>query len=65
MAFSPITSIVLFSILKGEPDSGGIAIGNDIGNLEMLRWSVKTQFDRDVVTHYEFQVILLFFNGCV
>ncbi|KXJ07690.1 Actin-related protein 5 [Exaiptasia diaphana] len=40
---------------KGEPDSGGIAVGNDIGTIEMLRWSVKTQFDRDVVTHYECQ----------
>ena len=31
-------------------------IGNDITNLESMRWNLKTQFDRDVVTHFEAQV---------
>ncbi|XP_048586929.1 actin-related protein 5 [Nematostella vectensis] len=40
---------------KGEPDSGGLAVGNDIGSVEMIRWALRTPFDRDVVTHYECQ----------
>ena len=37
----------------GEMD---ILIGNDISNIELVRWSLKSQFDRDVVTHYDAQV---------
>lgn len=33
-----------------------VLVGNDIGNIELVRWSLKTQFDRDVVTHYDAQV---------
>ena len=33
-------------------------IGNDITNIEVVRWQLKSQFDRDVVTHYDVQVIL-------
>ncbi|XP_046844993.1 actin-related protein 5-like [Xenia sp. Carnegie-2017] len=32
-----------------------ILIGNEISNIELVRWSLKTQFDRDVVTHYDAQ----------
>lgn len=31
-------------------------VGNDIGNIELVRWSLKSQFDRDVITHYDAQV---------
>ena len=33
-----------------------IQIGNDISNIEVVRWQLKTQFDRNVVTHYDVQV---------
>ena len=33
-----------------------ILIGNDIANIELVRWSLRSQFDRDVVTHYDAQV---------
>ena len=33
-----------------------ILIGNDISNIELVRWSLKSQFDHDVVTHYDAQV---------
>lgn len=32
-------------------------IGNDITNIEVVRWQLKSQFDRDVVTHYDVQVV--------
>lgn len=32
-----------------------ILVGNDIGNIELVRWSLKSQFDRDVITHYDAQ----------
>ncbi|XP_015765936.1 PREDICTED: actin-related protein 5-like [Acropora digitifera] len=44
---------------KKEGDSAGnsYSVGNDIGNLEMVRWALRSQFDRDVVTHYECQAM--------
>uniref|UniRef100_T1J7A5 Actin-related protein 5 n=1 Tax=Strigamia maritima TaxID=126957 RepID=T1J7A5_STRMM len=30
-------------------------IGNDISNIEVVRWLLKTQFDRNVVTQYDVQ----------
>ena len=33
-------------------------VGNDIGNVEVVRWLLKTQFDRDVVTHYDSQELI-------
>ncbi|RDD44462.1 Actin-related protein 5 [Trichoplax sp. H2] len=36
-----------------------ISIGNDINNLELLRWSLRTQFDADVVTHFDAQEQIL------
>jgi len=41
--------------VKKEGDSNYSMIGNDITNLESMRWNLKTQFDRDVVTHFEAQ----------
>lgn len=35
-----------------------ILVGNDIGNIELVRWSLKSQFDRDVITHYDAQVVI-------
>ena len=40
----------------GDSSGAGYSVGNDIGNLEVVRWALRTQFDRDVVTHYECQV---------
>ncbi|KAJ8681138.1 hypothetical protein QAD02_016925 [Eretmocerus hayati] len=34
---------------------GEIQIGNDISNIEAVRFQLKTQFDRNVVTHFEAQ----------
>ena len=31
-------------------------IGNDISNIEVVRWQLKSQFDRNIVTHYDIQV---------
>ena len=31
-------------------------VGSDIGNLETVRWALRSQFDRNVVTHFETQV---------
>jgi hypothetical protein len=36
-------------------------IGNDIVNIEAMRFQLRTQFDRNVVTHYYLQVWL---TGC-
>lgn len=30
-------------------------VGNDISNVEVVRWLLKTQFDKDVVTQYDVQ----------
>lgn len=30
-------------------------VGNDIANIEAMRFQLKTQFDRNVVTHFEAQ----------
>ncbi|XP_066295126.1 actin-related protein 5-like [Branchiostoma lanceolatum] len=37
---------------KKETD---VQIGNDISNIEVVRWLLKTQFDGQVVTHYDMQ----------
>lgn len=34
------------------PGSPAIQIGNDIVNIEALRFQLRTQFDRNVVTHF-------------
>ncbi|XP_071820810.1 actin-related protein 5-like [Apostichopus japonicus] len=34
---------------------GEVQIGNNISNLEAVRWLLRTQFDRDVVTHFDVQ----------
>lgn len=40
----------------GEPSvTPQIQVGNDITNLEAVRFQLKTQFDRNVVTHFEAQ----------
>lgn len=33
-----------------------VLIGNDIVNIETMRFQLRTQFDRNVVTHYYLQV---------
>ncbi|XP_068688119.1 actin-related protein 5-like [Montipora foliosa] len=40
---------------EGDSAANNYSVGNDIGNLEMVRWALRSQFDRDVVTHYECQ----------
>lgn len=39
---------------RGKKD-GEIQVGNDIPNVEAMRFLLKTQFDRNVVTHFEAQ----------
>lgn len=39
---------------RGKKD-GETQVGNDITNIEAVRFQLKTQFDRNVVTHFEAQ----------
>ncbi|XP_043274906.1 actin-related protein 5 [Venturia canescens] len=39
---------------RGKKD-GELQVGNDIANIEAVRFQLKTQFDRNVVTHFEAQ----------
>lgn len=34
---------------------GEIQIGNNVSNLEAVRWLLRTQFDKDIVTHFDIQ----------
>ncbi|XP_075238261.1 actin-related protein 5 isoform X2 [Lycorma delicatula] len=43
---------------RGKKD-GEAQVGNDILNIEAVRFQLKTQFDRNVVTHYEAQEQIL------
>ena len=40
---------------KKENDAGNIFFGNDITDLEDPKWNVRTQFDMDVVSHFDTQ----------
>lgn len=40
---------------KDKDDLPTIQIGNDIANIEQLRFQLKSQFDRNVVTHFHNQ----------
>ncbi|XP_065913928.1 actin-related protein 5-like [Dysidea avara] len=45
---------------RGRKGEGDIMIaGNDITNIEVVRSSVRTQFDQNIVTHYGCQELLL------
>lgn len=39
---------------RGKKD-GEIQVGNDITNIEAVRFQLKTQFDRNIVTYFEAQ----------
>lgn len=39
---------------RGKKESE-VQVGNDIANVEAVRWLLKTQFDRNVVTHFDIQ----------
>lgn len=39
---------------RGKKESE-VQVGNDIANIEVVRWLLKTQFDRNVVTHFDIQ----------
>lgn len=41
------------------PTTPPIQIGNDITNIEAVRFQLKTQFDKDIVTHFEAQEQIL------
>lgn len=41
------------------PSTPPIQIGNDITNIEAVRFQLKTQFDRNIVTHFEAQEQIL------
>jgi actin-related protein 5 len=47
-----INRIKLLIFLFQEMD---LQIGNDINNIEVVRWLLKTQFDKNVVTQYDVQ----------
>lgn len=33
-----------------------LQIGNDIANIDVIRWILRTQFDRNIITLYDVQV---------
>lgn len=37
------------------PQTPQLQVGNDIVNIEAVRFQLKTQFDKNVVTHFEAQ----------
>lgn len=39
---------------RGKKESE-VQVGNEIANIEVVRWLLKTQFDRNVVTHFDIQ----------
>lgn len=53
--------LLIFKNLIAKPrkerskKDGEIQVGNDILNIEAVRFQLKTQFDRNVVTHFEAQ----------
>ncbi|KAK2181991.1 hypothetical protein NP493_372g02003 [Ridgeia piscesae] len=40
---------------RSKKQDADVLIGNDIRNLEVVRWQLKTQFDRGVVAQYDIQ----------
>lgn len=45
--------------VKEEPNVQPMTlIGNDIVNIEAMRFQLRTQFDKNIVTHYYLQVIV-------
>lgn len=40
---------------KKESDPGRVFFGNDIEELEDLKWNIRTQFDMDAVSHFDTQ----------
>lgn len=43
----------------GTANQPPIQIGNELVNIEALRFQLKSQFDRNVVTHYQIQEQIL------
>ena len=43
-------------MLMSLQQDADVLIGNDIRNLEVVRWQLKTQFDRGIVAQYDIQV---------
>jgi len=35
-----------------------VLVGNDIGNVDMTRWQIKSPFERHIVTQFDAQVRL-------
>ena len=59
-ASDPSPRLVFRSLIarqRGKKDYES-QIGNDIPNVETIRWLLKTQFDRDVVTNYDSQELV-------
>ncbi|XP_072487600.1 actin-related protein 5 [Notamacropus eugenii] len=44
---------------RGAARGGGAQVGNDLGNLEPLRWLLRSPFDRNVPVNLELQELLL------
>ena len=40
---------------KKETETSKVYFGNDIEDLEDVKWNIRTQFDMDVVTHFDTQ----------
>ena len=52
-----ITKSICVLVTMCYQGEGDITIaGNDIANIEVVRSSVRTQFDQNIVTHYGCQV---------
>ena len=33
-----------------------VLVGNDVGNIDLARWQIKSPFERNVVTQFDIQV---------
>ncbi|XP_065174922.1 actin-related protein 5-like [Sycon ciliatum] len=43
---------------RNRKEMEAMVVGNDIGNLESMRWALRSPFDRNLVTHYDTQELV-------
>jgi len=44
------------TLITADIQDTDVLVGNDIGNIDMARWQIKTPFERHVVTQFDAQV---------
>lgn len=48
-------------VAKQRGKKEDVQVGNDITNIEVVKWQLKSQFDRNIVTQYDIQVNFSFY----